>query len=134
MSESYVDYDDHVIDKLYKAYRRAAKAAIAAEDAGRPSAKLNAAMDRAQIKLRAARRGEPAKKSAAQIECETNKAIARVYEERTGNKLNVQKEQGAFKGNVSWYAYHWVPGDAPTLTGPFRTELAACRALLEFAK
>jgi hypothetical protein len=125
--------DDPELDKLYKAYRRAANAAIAAEDAGRPDAKLNAAMDRAQLKLSAARRGEPAKKSAKQIECETNKAIARAYEERTGNKLNVQKE-GTWSGNFTWYAYHWVPGDAPTLTGPFRTELAACRALLDWAK
>ena len=126
-------YSQAEIDKLWKASRRAYERAIAAEDAGKPSAKLDAALDRANAAYKAARDGVPDKKHAARIEREIGEAVLRDYEARTGTVLKVQRE-----GNV-FYAYRWrtgVAGDAglPELIGPFKTDAAAFKRVLEMAR
>jgi hypothetical protein len=116
------------LERARAAYYRASRAAIAAEDAGKPDAKLDAIAERTLKKLRTVESGEPATKSAAQLECEIAKALARDYETRTGNKLEIRKE------NAKWWIYSWTPGDSPEMAGPFRSERVACKVIAEMAR
>ncbi len=126
--------DDPELDKLHRAYTRLLNKGIALEDAGRTDPKLDAAIERARVKLQAARSGERTNKSAAQLECEIAKTLAEAYTKRTGNPLEVRKERkGDYGSALGWFVYHWIPGNRPDLHGPFRNEVAACKKLAEIA-
>ena len=112
------------LERLRASYYRASRAAIAAEDAGRPDAKLDAAAQRAHDKLKAAERGEPATKSPAQLECEIAKALARDYETRTGHKLEIRKE------NAKWWVYSWIAGEGRPRSTSATWCCVACTARL----
>lgn len=126
--------DDPELDKLYKTYNRLLTKAVALEDAGRTDAKLDAAIDRARAKLEAARRREPTKKSPTQLECEIAKTLAEAYTKRTGNPLEIRKDRKSeYTSALGWFVYHWIPGSAPDLHGPFRNEVTACKKMAEIA-
>ena len=123
------------VEKLRANYLRLLERGIRVEDAGGRDVKLDASIERARQKLEAAKRGEPTKRRTAELECETARSLAREWSKRTGNALEVRKERtGAFHDSAAWFVYRWVPGEAPELIGPYKTELAACKKMEELVR
>lgn len=121
-------YSDAEIDKLWKAYQRAADRAIAAEDAGKPSAALDAAMDRANAAHRAARDGVPNKKHAARLDREIGDAVVQLGRVRVRPSVGVELASLAL--NLEGGPGALLVG----LFGPFKTEASAFKRVLEMAK